>query len=94
MKERKTISVSDFKSEINWALSAEVYTKQQREALQYTAEKILINNGSYKGFNYLRIDQVPKGCVAGVNVRTGEDLDATDVEEKFKETDSTRVYFH
>jgi hypothetical protein len=94
MRPRKTIDIETFKDEINSVLCSEVYTREQREAFQIITEKLLMAHGAYKGFSYLRRNEVPAGHLPGINANFNEDISNIPLEERFNNTDGTRVYFY
>jgi len=94
MKQRKTISLEDLKSDINQALAAEYTTKTERETLSGMLEKWLMNRGSYQGFGFLEINRVPKGHKPGINKSFGESAAEKTTDELFKDTDSSRRYYY
>lgn len=87
---RKTISVETIKSMVNDVLlNSEDNYKEGRESLTFFLERVLMNSGNYKGFRYLHVADMKEseyGTTLGIN-------DTCDENEKFKNTDHTRVRY-
>ncbi len=63
-----------------------------RRALVVTLEDILHETGNYRGFRYLDQSEVPPDNKPGINV--GPDGEQLPYEQRFGETDRTRVCYH
>ena len=88
-KKRKTISVEYIRNKVNFQLlNTPDDMKETRETLQILIETILCETGNYKGFRKLTpLDMVTSdfGITPGINA---------DVDEPFKGTDHTRVFYY
>lgn len=93
MKAKKTIRIEKIVDDINEKLASACWTQDQREVLIAILDKWLIENKAYKGFRYLRTNEVLSGDIAGINAKTTDDISKIDATELFKDTDNTRVRF-
>jgi len=91
-KGRKTFSVEKFKKYVNdFCLHSADNKQQAREYLGLYLEKILVETNNYKGFNYLTREMMK-------NSREGLSIGMNDLtlpyEERFENTDYTRIYYY
>jgi hypothetical protein len=93
MKAKKTIRIEKVVDDINEKLASACWNEDQREVLVAILDKWLIDNKAYKGFRYLRTNEVLSGDTAGINAKTTDDISKIDATELFKDTDHTRVRF-
>lgn len=93
MRNRKTIPVEAIKDAINNRLAFGGLNKLQRLTLIMFADDLLMSHGAYHGYQHLRKDQVPEGEKPGINAVIGQSTMDMSNEEKFNDTDDTRIYF-
>lgn len=89
---RKTISIEALKSKINKMLAESVNDKAEREGMIAVIENVLIETDNYKGYRYLREDEVPAFALPGIRL-SNEAFKDPDPTAKFKDTDHTRVHY-
>ena len=92
-KNRKTIPVEAIKDTINTRLAFGGLNKLQRLTLIMLADDLLMSHGVYHGYQHLRKDQVPEGEKPGINAVTGQSIMNMSIEDRFNDTDDTRIYF-
>jgi len=87
-KGRKTFEVEKIREIANGFLKSEWsgHTKEFREGVMAMVENILMESNNYHGFTYLEQRELPDLSTPGI--RSGETY-----EEKFSNTDHTRVYY-
>ena len=106
---RKTINVEEvkdwanqqFESTVRWNAETNEYVEVDaawREGVQTMLENILMSTDNYKGFRYLREDEVPEKALPGIReTESGFGKSIEELEEiqfgKFKNTDRTRVRY-
>jgi hypothetical protein len=90
---RKTLNVTEFKDLINRILAQSTDSKEFRRGLQFALQQALDKTDTYRGFRYLTVREVPAGEKPGINIdpKTGEYSD--DYEERFADTDRSRVQY-
>ncbi len=84
---KKTFNIEAFKSQINSSLANSTCTPDVREGMRFTLEHVLFETNTYNGYRYLTVDEIPEGHLPGIN--SGDTF-----EEKFKDTDRSRVYYY
>jgi hypothetical protein len=88
---RKTINVDQVVDYVNDILKNQTLDDDAsifyRHGMMVVLEEILHRTGNYKGFRYLHRDEVPEGCMPGVQLKNGKPLDYP---ERFEKTDGTR----
>lgn len=88
-KARKTIEVSKFVEYANRLLRHGLTTQEQRIGVIKLTEQMIRETGNYKGFRYLSKNEVIGR--PGINYVNGEP--ATDIHQRFNNTDPTRIEF-
>lgn len=89
---RKTILVNDVKDKINLILATDQNNDNTtRRNLIAHLVNILMDTGNYKGFRHLDINEIPAGHNPGI--RFGENGEMLSYEERFKNTDNSRVMY-
>lgn len=89
-KARKTIEVSKLVEYSNHLLRHNQTTEEQRIGVIKLAEQMLHETGNYKGFRYLSADEVSGRPGINFNKRG---YPVSDLEQRFKDTDQTRIQF-
>ena len=88
---KKTVTVESLKIAINEVLKTSTCSSDIRQGQMNVLENVLHSTGNYHGFQYLSKDKVPEGELPGINwevvIANGP------YEDKFKNTDPTRVYY-
>ena len=88
---RKTLNVKALVAYGNQMLRDSVTDQGHRRGIQTMVEQVLMESGNYKGFRYLKQDEVPEGHVPGIYMDVdGKMLPDT---ERFEGTDRTRVEY-
>lgn len=90
MAKRKTIEVKNVLEICNGILKNSTQTEDFRSGVMVLLEHILHETENYKGFRYLRKDEVPEGELPGIHYENGQILPYP---ERFYNTDSTRVQY-
>jgi hypothetical protein len=109
MAQRKTINVQEvkdwanqqFESTIRWNKETNEYEEVDaawREGVQTMLENILMSTDNYKGFRYLREDEVPEKALPGIReTESGFGKSIEELEDiqfgRFENTDRTRVRY-
>ena len=94
---RKTINVEELKNQINEQLRTSTKDPSYRLGLISILESVLHTTRNYKGFGYLLEEHVPKGELPGINYEvttSGMFQPCENYEERFFNTDSTRVHYY
>lgn len=81
---RKTIAIKDLLVRVNNMLANSTCSSEVRQGMMGVLESVLHDTGNYKGFRYLAQAEVPAGHLPGI--QQGE--------EKFANTDKTRVCYY
>jgi hypothetical protein len=89
MAKRKTVSVEALTEQANYLLANDKHGPEHRFGVMALIETVLHDTGNYRGFRYLEISEVPKGCLPGINA--GPAVSCT---QKFEYTDTTRIRFY
>jgi len=89
---RKTFEVNALKNKINGMIARSTCSAAEREVMAMVLSDVLHDTGNYNGFRYLGIDEVPAGHLPGV--RYGEDGEFLSYEERFANTDKSRVSYY
>lgn len=84
---RKTFNVNEYRDKVNHYLAISTCNKDVRQGMIGVLESVLLDTGNYRGFRYLAIVEVPDGHLPGIQ-------QADSYEEKFTNTDKTRVYYY
>lgn len=90
-KMRKTLSVKQLVQCANAMLKNSVNSPSYRAGVQSMVEEILHTSGNYKGFRYLKQEEVPPQKWPGIH--TQADGTMLPPSERFKFTDRTRVAY-
>lgn len=86
MKTRKTIELKKVKDQANcFLLNSKNELQSARFSLQHFVAGLLIESGGYKGFGYLRKEDVAEGSTYGIEINP-------DGSKKFP--DESRVHFY
>lgn len=95
-KARKTFEVSSLIDEVNaMLLNSNDEAHEMRKGMMRVLEDVLHKTNNYKGFGYLNhIDMLDSwgGESVGINYKNG--MPHEDYDERFKNTDSTRVKYY
>ena len=89
---RKTFDVLTFKNKVNGMLARSTCSAAEREVMSMLLTDVLHETGNYHGFRYLHVDEVPPGHNPGV--RYAEDGSVLPSEERFTDTDTSRVSYY
>ena len=84
---RKTVDVSFIRNHVNGFLADSTVDSSARQAMMTILEDVLFETGNYHGFSYLTKNQVPEGQLPGIYP------EGKTMEEKFENTDTTRVCY-
>lgn len=95
-RKRKTFKVQDLKVKVNYYLlnSSNKFNRERQGALN-TLETLLHDTGNYQGFGYLtrgNMESSENGTSVGINTKADGWVEK-DYDKRFKNTDSTRVYY-
>ena len=82
---RKTIHIAQFCEYVNNSLRLSTESPDTRQGKINLLEAMLHLTDNYNGYNYLTQDEVPEGQLPGIR---------HDVEDKFHNTDKTRVRYY
>jgi len=88
---RKTLNVKALVAYGNQMLRDSVTDQGHRRGIQTMVEQVLMESGNYKGFRYLKQDEVPQGHVPGIHMDT--DGKMLPYPERFEGTDTSRVEY-
>lgn len=94
---RKTIKVEDLKNQVNQMLKTSDDNKEYRHGLMTVLESVLHATDNYRGFRYLRENEVPKGEFPGINYEvntSGHFVPCDDYVQRFFNTDDSRVHYY
>lgn len=83
---RKTFNVEVFKHDVNNLLSESECSSDIRMGYILLLEKLLHQTSNYKGFGYLKSNEVPIGSLPGIHWDNGKPI--------FENTDRTRVHYY
>lgn len=89
---RKTIHVEHLKKHVNDNLRLSEASPDNRQGRISLLEAMLHLTGNYKGFCYLKEDEVPAGQLPGI--RTDNYVDGVVELDAFRNTDPTRVKYY
>jgi hypothetical protein len=93
-KVKKTIQVETVKKMVNHTLlHSPDDAKGERQGLCMLLEKILMDTGNYRGFNYLTKEKM-KESEYGVSIGINSPAVELTIEKKFEGTDHTRVFYY
>lgn len=91
MNKRKTIAVDDVVGIVNQILkNSEVDAKDVRLGASQVLHQVLMMTGNYKGFRYLRQEEVKSGP-PGINCVDG--VPYPDYDKRFANTDGSRAHY-
>lgn len=91
---RKTIEVDHIHKMVNNMLATSYGSYNDaniRIGALLVLENVLFATGNYKGFRYLDTSEIPSGEKPGINV--APDGSILEYEDRFADTDSSRVYY-
>jgi len=88
---RKTINVKALVNYANWQLKQSVTDQGHRRGIQTMVEQVLMESGNYRGFRYLKQDEVPQGHIPGIYMDA--DGKMLPYPERFEGTDTSRVEY-
>ena len=89
---RKTVDVSYVLEKANNMLRLGTTSPDARHGVITLLTEILHTTGNYNGFRHLTINEIPVGHNPGI--RMGENSEMLPYEERFKDTDETRVQYY
>ena len=84
---RKTVKIEELKDHINEMLRSSTCTPDVRQGMMTVLVETLHATKNYRGFRYLRADEVPYKTNPGIRF-----LDGVNV-HSFDDTDSTRIQY-
>jgi hypothetical protein len=103
MTKRKTFDVETLRHIVNDVLANmagdSVSEKQYRKGMMFLLEDVLHETGNYRGFQYLSSASVPNFCKPGTRATLASVVKYKDgqphpnYDERFKDTDETRVVY-
>lgn len=88
---RKTLNVKALVEYANFQLRESVTGREHRRGIQTMVEQILMDSGNYKGFRYLKEDEVPEGHLPGIQMSA--DGMMLNYPARFDNTDDSRVEY-
>ena len=92
-KQRKTIEVSDLKTQINFMLANSRCSVDGRRSMMVIIETVLMDTKNYKGFVFLGEKEVPDGEFPGIfDSQYAKKANPTH-DDLFYSTDTTRVRY-
>ena len=91
---RKTVSVEHMVFWANENLASEYHSRTHRQGIRHMTEEILMMSGNYKGFRYLNKDETHYGQLPGINTDQNTPAEALTVEQRFENTDNSRVHYY
>jgi hypothetical protein len=88
---RKTINVKAMVKYANWQLKQSVTNQEHRRGIQTMVEQLLMESSNYRGFRYLKQDEVPEGHPPGIQMT--EEGKMLPYPDRFEGTDDSRVEY-
>ena len=92
MSKRKTIKIDMLKERANNMLKSDYTSIEQREGVMDLMSAVLMEANAYDGFNYLNKFELKDGLKPGINY--SDERTMVDGDDRFKNTDRTRVKFY
>ena len=91
---KKTISIKRIVEIVNERNEKSTCGKGEREGWNSLLETILLETDNYEGFTFLTDSQVPSTEKPGIRGENRPDLTASDIADRFEDTDHTRLVYH
>jgi hypothetical protein len=92
---RKTVDIEVLKKYVNDICKFSMNESRDiRQGAMNVLEEVLHTTGNYKGFRYLCPDEMEAGMTVGINSKYGSPAETMTYDERFKDTDNTRVEYH
>jgi hypothetical protein len=96
-KSRKTFKVHEFRENINNRLrNSRDDQRDMRRGMLSALEGVLHATGNYQGFGYLNKDDMVSsdyGTSVGINTHQGAPSETLTYEQRFENTDDSRVHY-